>query len=102
MLSVAWVSGTRQRIVPAVADHLELIGIELVLVHDRLSHSIGAIVGELADEVGRDNALAAGVGISLDDDIGIAEPAGQFANFLKRRWNRRVILRVEHIFIRLE
>src|SRR5260370_4087192 len=101
MLGVAWVSGACQRIVPAVADNLELVWIELVFVHDRLPHSIRAIIGELPDEVGRDDALAAGVSISLDDDIGITESAGQLANFLDRRWNRRVVLRVEHIFVRL-
>src|SRR5882724_12641072 len=101
MLSVAWVSGARQRIVPAVAYNFELVGIELVLIHDRLSHCIRAIVGELPDEVGGDDTLAAGIGIALDDDIGIPKPAGQLANFLERRWNRGVILRIQHIFIRL-
>ena len=84
VLGVARVGAARQRIVPAVADHLELVRVELVLLHDGLAHRVGAVVGELADQVGGHDALAAGVGVALDDDVGVAEPAGQLADFLQR------------------
>ena len=60
---------------------LNLFGSNLILVHDGPADGVGAVVGKLADEVNRDDALAAGVGVAFDDDVGIAEtcpPACRF------------------------
>src|SRR5437879_2381197 len=102
VVGVARVGGGRQGIVPAVANDFEFVGVELIFVHDCLADSVGTVVGKLADQVGWDDAFAAGVGIALDDDVGVAEPAGQLANFLQRLGNGPVIFRVEHGFVWLE
>jgi len=85
-----------QRIIPAIADDLELVRVELVDFHDAPAHGVRAVVGELAHEIGGDNAFAAGVGVALDDDIGIAEPAGEFANLIEGGRNGVVVIGVEH------
>jgi len=46
--------------------------------------------------------FAAGVGVALDDDIVIAEPAGEFANLIEGGRNGVVVIGVEHGFVRLE
>ena len=102
MVGVARVGAAGQRIVPAVADHLELVRVELVLLHDGLADGVGAVIGKLADQVRGDDAFAAGVGVALDNDVGIAEPAGEFADLFQRGGDGRVILRAKARLVRLE
>src|SRR6187455_1972841 len=72
VIDVAGVSHSRQRIIPTVANHFELVRIEFVLVQDSLAHRVGTIIGKLAHEVAGYNPLTAGVSVALDYDVGVA------------------------------
>src|SRR5436190_12530916 len=99
MFGIARISRVWQRIIPAIADNLELVRVKFVLFHDRFADRIGAVVGKLPDEIRRDDSFAAGVSVALDNDVSIAESARELADFLERRRDSRVVGGIEHRFI---
>jgi len=102
VVRIARVGHSRHRIVPAVADDLELVWIKLVFGQDAFAHRVSAVVGKLAHQVRRHDAFAAGVRVAFDHDVGIAKRARQLADFFHHFWNRRVVVGIEHRLVWLK
>ena len=72
-------------------------------LHRRLNMcTIHSLFNQLAHEVGGNNPFAAGIGVSLDDDVRIAELARELPDLLKRARNGIVVFLVEDRLIRFK
>src|SRR5256886_3179593 len=89
------------RLVPVDVPRADRKSTRLNSSHSQISYAVFCLKKKkLAHEVPSHYSIATGISVAFGDAVRVAERALQFATFPRHPWNRPVVIRIEHRFVR--